>query len=532
MYGISDSLLALLFLGVLLILSKFGQEMFERIKLVPYVGAIIFGIIIGPGVLGLVKVIPNISLFISIGINFLLFAGGALEFKNVETKDLLNGKNIFIGVSEFILPFTFISIIMYYIFHSFLLAAIAGLIAGMSSAGPLTRLLSDTGLNKTDEGNKIFQQVVTMEISAVILFSFISDLHGKTITFFNIFRIAIELFLAIFLIILFSKYVLTKMLYKIDSSYRVHETVIAVIISFVFILGFVGQLYGFNSAIVALFIGILLRDFINERPIVAEKVSTITYGFFEPLFFVGLGLYFVKITIPLILLGLVIFIAGLAFKPLSGLIASKFTGVSAWKNSFGTSVHGGVDSALLVLALSLGLLDRYNYSAIMIGITLLTLVIPFLFTLRAPLVPIKKSNYIWEMMNLEFKNLKACDIAGTFQSVSVNKNNPISLAFKMCTDLNSRAVIVINTRSKVLGQLRLSDMVTLGEDKLKTLQVSQGDIVPALKVKCDSPATELIKLFREYDPPIVAVVDQNGRFIGTILEREILKHISTILEEK
>ena len=44
---------------------------------------------------------------------------------------------------------------------------------------------------------------------------------------------------------------------KIESI----ETVIAVIVGFVLILGFVGQLYGFNSAIVALFIGIMLRDF-------------------------------------------------------------------------------------------------------------------------------------------------------------------------------------------------------------------------------------------------------------------------------
>jgi Mg/Co/Ni transporter MgtE len=102
----------------------------------------------------------------------------------------------------------------------------------------------------------------------------------------------------------------------------------------------------------------------------------------------------------------------------------------------------------------------------------------------------------------------------------------------MCTDLNSRAIIVTNSRGRVLGQLRLSDMVTLGENKLRTLQVYQGNIVPAIEVRSDSPATELIKIFREYDPPIVAVVDKNGKFIGTILEREILKHISTILDSE
>jgi len=529
MYGLSDSLLALLFIGALLLLAKLGEELFEKFRIVSYVAAIIIGIIIGPGVLGLITILPNISLFISLGINFLLFTGGALEFKELETKKLLNPSNILTGVIEFILPFGLISFVVYYIFHSVLIALIVGLVTGMSSAGPLTRLLTDTGLNHTEEGNSIFQQVVTMEISGVILFSFLADLYGKVVTIYLVLKIAMELVGALVLILLFSRYVLTRLLVKIDFSARANETVIAVIIGFVLVLGFVGQLYGFNSAIIALFIGISLREFINERPLVAEKVSTFTYGFFEPLFFIGLGLYFVKITLPLITLGLLIFAIAIIFKPIAGTITSRFMHVDTWKNAFGTSVHGGVDAALLVVALGLSLIGRYDYSAVMIAITLLTVVIPALFNVKAPIVKTKKSNYVWEMVNAEFKNLKACDIASSFQSVSVNSKNPLSLAFKMCTDLNARAVIVINSKLKVLGQLTLSDMVTMGHNQLRTLSVYQGKIVPAAKVRCDSPATDLIKIFKEYDPPIVAVVDKSGKFIGTILETEILKHVAGIL---
>ncbi len=532
MYGIPDTLLALMFLGSLLLLAKLGEEIFERLKLIPYLAAILAGIIVGPGGLGLISILPNISLFISVGINFLLFTGGALEFKDLETRKILNFKNIIIGVSEFILPFVLISAAVYYLFHSFLIAMVVGIVTGMSSAGPLTRLLSDTGLNKTEEGNKIFQQVVTIEISAVILFSFFADLHNRPIDFANVFAIAVELVASLLLVILFSRYVLIKLLAKIDHTSRAHETVIAVVVGFVFILGFIGQLYGFNSAIIALFMGIILRDFVNDRPIVAEKVSAITYGFFEPLFFVGLGLYFVKITVPLIILGLSVFIIGILFKPLSGLAASKIMKTDPWRNSLGTSVNGGVDAALLVVALSLSLVNRYDYSAIMIAITLLTLVVPLLFNIKAPVVQGRKSNYIWEIISAEFKNLKTSDISSSFPSVAVDWNSPISLAFKMCTDLNARAVIVTSSGGRILGQLRLSDMVTLGENKLHTLQVYEGSIVPATKVKGDSPATELIEIFREYDPPLVAVVDRNGKFIGTILEREILKHLSTALESE
>ncbi|SMD30398.1 cation:proton antiporter [Picrophilus oshimae] len=413
MYGISDSLLALIFIGALLFLAKMGEELFERFKLVPYVAAVFIGIVIGPGVLGLIKILPNITLFISLGINFLLFAGGSLEFKDINTKELLKVKNIIIGILEFIIPFSLISFIVYYIFHNIIVSMVTGIVTGMSSAGPLTRLLSDTGLNRTQDGNSIFRQVVAIEISAVVLFSFLSDVYREKITLIHILIIAAELFVSILLIILFGKYILKGFLEKMDISSKAHETIIAIIISFILILGFVGQYYGFNSAIVALFLGIILRDFINDRPLIAEKVSTVTYGFFEPLFFIGLGLYFVKVSLSLIILGIIIFVLGLLIKPIAGIIFSRFIGIKALRNGLGTSVNGGVDAALLVVALSISIVTRYQYSIIMFAISLLTLAVPLLFNIENPVIPSNNSRYVWNIVEQQFKNLKACDIAKT-----------------------------------------------------------------------------------------------------------------------
>ncbi|SMD30399.1 CBS domain-containing protein [Picrophilus oshimae] len=114
----------------------------------------------------------------------------------------------------------------------------------------------------------------------------------------------------------------------------------------------------------------------------------------------------------------------------------------------------------------------------------------------------------------------------------MNKRNPLSFAFKMCMDLNARAVVVIDNNNYVLGQITLSDMISLGEGKLQTLRVYEAGIVPVIRVHCSAPATDLIRIFRDKDPPIVAVVDSNEKFVGTILEREILKYISDVLDTK
>lgn len=533
MYGIADSLLTLLFLGVLLLAAKMAEEAFERIRLVPYVASIFVGIIIGPGVLGLINILPNISLFISIGINFLLFAAGSLEFKQLNMSSLFKGSSLAIGIAEFTIPFAAITILADLIFKNLLMASVIGIVLGMSSAGPLTRPLNDTGLNRTEEGNSIFRQVVIIEISAVILFVFLTELHGSAVTPISVVIIALKLVAALILIVLFGRYVLTGFLMKMDLSAKAHETVIAVIVAFIFILGFIGQYVGFNSAIVALFLGITLRDFIGERPIVGEKISTLTYGFFEPLFFVGLGLYFVRLTASIIMYGFLLFAIGLLIKPVAGLIFSRASKVDTIKNALGTSVHGGVDAALLVVALTpLAIVARYDYSIVMFAISLLTLTVPLVFSIGSPVIPANKSKFFWNIVENEFKAIKVENISKTLPTYSVRMSDRLFDAFEMCVKNNIRSVIVTNSRGMVRGQIAIMDLLAVSHNRLKTLSVYESNITPAIKIKGSDSATDLLKLFREYDPPIVAVIDDEGKFIGTVIEREMLRHISDIIAER
>ncbi len=67
-------------LGLLLIGAKLGEEAFRRLGLLPFVGAILVGILVGPRVLRLVQsptLDPTVALFVTLGINFLLFISGA-----------------------------------------------------------------------------------------------------------------------------------------------------------------------------------------------------------------------------------------------------------------------------------------------------------------------------------------------------------------------------------------------------------------------------------------------------------------------
>ena len=535
-FNIPESVSALAILGLLLIGAKLGEEAFRRLGLIPFVGAILVGIVIGPGVLALAPnpgSDPTISLFVGMGINFLLFVSGAQEFEATRLRSMLrNRKTLGISLVEFAVRFLGITVLAYFLFQQFLPAVVVGIVAGMSSAGPLSRLLTDTGLARTHEGTAIFSQVVIIEIAAVVLFSFVYDLAGTAITLLSVATVAAEVALTVGGIILFGRYVLVPLLEKVETHFQSREPVFAITVALVLVAGFAGQVTGFNSAIVALFLGLLLQDFFAARPVLTEKFHAFTYGFFEPLFFVGLGLYFVQVTPGLLVLGILIFAMALALDAIMGAASARFFGVSVWKNAFGTCVNGGVDAALLVSALtaSVALVSGFTYSAVAIGIAMLSLTAPLLFRLRAPPVPLDRESGVRNIVRQELDALTADEISQTLPTVVVRDTDPVREAVRKCIELDARAAAVVNAKGKPVGTFIVREAMALPRRDMASLQVRDTDMAMPLKVNGMATALALAKLFRETNIPVVAVVDAEGRLVGTILEREILRRMVTSLE--
>ncbi len=533
---ITSEVSALAILGLLLIGAKLGEELFRRLGLIPFVGAILVGILIGPGVLAFVpnpSADPTISLFVSLGINFLLFVSGAQEFEATRLRSMLrNRKTVVLSVVEFAVRFVGITVLAYFLFQDLLPAVVVGIVAGMSSAGPLSRLLTDTGLARTHEGTAIFSQVVIIEIAAVVLFAFVSDLGGTAVTPLSVATVAAEVALTVGGIVLFGRYVLVPLLERVESHFQSREPVFAVTVAIVLVAGFLGQITGFNSAIVALFLGLLMQDFFAARPVLTEKFHAFTYGFFEPLFFVGLGLYFVQVTSGLLVLGLAIFLMALALDALMGAISARSFGVEVWKNAFGTCVNGGVDAALLVTALtaSVALVSGFTYSATAIGIALLSLTAPLLFRLRAPPVKLDQEAGVRKIVRQELDAITADEISKTLPTVAVRDTDSAADALRKCIELDARAASVVNAAGRPIGTMIVREVVGIPRRERAALRVRDVGLAMPLKVSGTASALTLAKLFQETNIPVVAVIDGEGKLVGTILEREILRRMVTSLE--
>ncbi|AYN75592.1 CBS domain-containing protein [Saccharolobus solfataricus] len=453
---VSLLLISLLYLGIMLIAAKISEEIFRRIGLVTFVGPILMGILLGNGVFGVIQINEIISFITSLGIVFLLFLAGAEEF-NVENRP---NANVFLAVIlESIIPFSVILVAIYIIgFKNYLILIVP---LAMSSAGPLSRMLMDVKISDNRISNLIFQQVILIEIIFVILFAILLKTSEILITI-------IEIFLVFAFTIMFGR-TLAKILEKIEYYFKAREIEFASLIAIILIIGYLAELYKFNSAISAFFLGILLKDYLKDRPELLERLHAFTYGFFEPLFFLGIGLYVTKINASIILFSLLFFSLIIASKFLAGFISSKILNIKGKINGFATSVKGGVDSSLLLTGLTLGYINEFMYSFSILAISLSALIVPLLFQIN-----FKISNKISESKKVKLsQEVIKLQIKPLYASCEENLRSVIS----KISERGVRGIVVVNYENKPLGYVSIQTLLEIdpelyGRPKITSIKIN------------------------------------------------------------
>lgn len=503
---VSLIVISLAYLGIMLICAKIAEEAFRRIGLITFVGPILAGIFLGSGVFNIIKLNDIISFITSLGIIFLLFLAGAEEFE-FEGKFSIN---IFLSlILEASVPFSITVFILYFMhFSNYLILAVP---LAMSSAGPLTRMLMDVGLTSSKVGNTIFNQVILVEILFVVLFVIFQDINQLLITI-------IEVSLVLVFILIFGRFI-SNILEKIESYFKVREIEFASIITLILILGYFSSIYKFNSAIAAFFLGILLKDYLKDRPELLERLHAFTYGFFEPLFFLGIGLYVSIVNLNIIALSILLFITIISSKILAGFISAKLVDVEPKVNAIATSVKGGVDSSLLLTALTLGYINNLEYSFSILSISISALIIPIIFQkvynikIKDTKIKIKLSQ---EISNLQIKPLY------------VTCKESLREVISKITERGVRGIVVVNDDMRPLGYISVQTLLEIDPElyeKIKACEITLEEVpIEYERVK----VIDILRKFRETERPVIAIVNNKGELITTIYERELMRFLISI----
>ncbi len=483
---------AAVLVGVLLFFSKVGEEVAERLRFPGFLGSVVTGLVLSDAVLGLVtpeKLEPALLLFM-LGINFTLFLAGVEELSNPS---LLRPSRREVSISALLLASSSISTAALLV-HVYGLAAEAalgvGVVLAVVSAGPLMKILLARGALGEREYAALKVGLLA-EIGGLIVFNTL--VQGVSLISF------VETTLFVLLVYMFGRHYLDEMLLLIEKHMAVKEAPFAIVVSIVIMAGYIAEMIGFNAAVTALLLGVFLSEYMELRPLYLERVRAFTYGFLEPLFFIGIGIYAAKTTPPMLVQSIVL----LLLSALPKIAVARLLGFKG-REGLVLLAKGGVDAALLLALLDAGLIGYQLYTSALIVILGSTMLSSLSFRIKE-----RKPDVI---------RLKLAETSLDMDIVHIDE--PAEYAARIVA--TKGAAVVVDNEMRPVGYVVAEDFVDVDPKLLAKIPVRYYLREPVPIVQADTPLVELLSDPALLHEPIIAVVNDNGEIVGTLTTRKLL----------
>jgi monovalent cation:proton antiporter-2 (CPA2) family protein len=333
-YGGMESMI-ILQLVLIILAAKLAGSLSVKWGQPSVLGEIIAGILLGPSVFGLIGPSDTLSAFSTIGVILLMFIAG-LETDLDELKRA--GKSsAFVGFGGILVP----------LFLGYAAGGIMGLtnlqswflgvMLSATSVSISVQALKEMNQLKTPEGTTILGAAVLDDVVVMIILAFLMSIAGGGDVSLSTLVMKKVLF---FVIAIFLAWKVVPWVMKKLTKFPVSEMVVSSALIICFIFSVAAEYTGVANIIGAYIAGIAisLTKFKHE---VFEKVETISYSIFVPVFFAFIGIS-AKFSGIMDHLGLIIALSILA-------ILTKFigAGLGAKLSGFGWNSSMGIGSAMV-----------------------------------------------------------------------------------------------------------------------------------------------------------------------------------------
>ncbi|GIN39424.1 MULTISPECIES: cation:proton antiporter [Heyndrickxia] len=381
--------MVILQLAIILIASKIAGSLSVRLGQPSVLGKLLIGIVLGPSVLGLVNETETLAEFSQIGVILLMFIAG-LETDLEEFKR--TGKaSTFVGFGGIIVP-----LVLGY-FGGIILSLTTmeswflGLLLSATSVSISVQALKEMNKLKTPEGTTILGAAVIDDVVVIIALAFLMSFAGGDVHLTTVILKKVVFFAAAILI----GWKVVPWFLKRFSSLKVTETVISSALIICFIYAYFAEYTGVAAIIGAYIAGVAI-SVTNFKHEVFEKVETISYSIFVPVFFTSIGVtaQFTGITKNL---GIIIILSILAIltKLIGASIGAKLAGFG-WNSSLGigSAMVSRGEVALIIASIGLEskLLSQDMFAVIVVVVLVTTIVTPPMMKMFFKSHPKKESN--------------------------------------------------------------------------------------------------------------------------------------------
>ncbi len=360
-------------LAIILIAAKIAGSLSVKLGQSSVLGKLLIGIVLGPSVLGLVNETDILSEFSQIGVILLMFIAG-LETDMDEFKR--TGKaSTFVGLGGIVVPlllgyFTGVALNLTS-FESWFL----GLLLSATSVSISVQALKEMNQLQSREGTTVLGAAVIDDVVVIIALAFLMSFAGGDVHLTTVILKKVLFFTGAILI---GWKVVPWFLNKF-ASLKVTETVISSALIICFIFAYLAEYTGVAAIIGAYIAGvsISITKFKHE---IFEKVETISYSIFVPVFFTSIGVTaeFSGITENVGLI-VILSIIAIATKLIGAGVGAKLAGFALNSSlAVGAAMVSRGEVALIIAGIGLEtkLLTQNLFAVIVVVILVTTIVTP------------------------------------------------------------------------------------------------------------------------------------------------------------
>lgn len=360
-------------LAIILIASKVAGDISVKLGQPSVLGKLLIGILLGPSVLGIVNNTDILQEISQIGVILLMFIAG-LETDIDEFKR--TGKpSLFVGVAGIIVPFSLGYLAGVMLNLPVFEAVFLGLLLSATSVSISVQALKEMGNLKTREGATILGAAVIDDVLVIIALAFVMSFAGGDV---NLGMVVLKKFVFFAGAILIG-WKLVPWFLKRFAHLRVSETVISAGLIICFLYAYLAESAGVAAIIGAYIAGVAISVTPYKHE-VFEKVETLGYSIFVPVFFTSIGVTaeFIGITQNL---GLIagLSVLAIATKLVGAALGAKLSGF-AWRSSWGIGAamvsRGEVALIISAIGLENGLLNKEMFAVIVVVVLVTTIVTP------------------------------------------------------------------------------------------------------------------------------------------------------------
>jgi len=360
----------LLSIALILIATKIGGIISQKLKMPEVLGALLAGVILGPMVFHVVAYTSNIQLLGNIGVIFLMFLAGIET--NIEQMKASGKSATVIALLGVIFPLVLGTICSSFFSRDLYEAIFIGIVLSATSVSITVETLTELGKLNTRVGINVLGAAVIDDILGLLLISVLlatNDTNSSPETLaFTLIKIVVFCGVSLMAIAFLPKY-FNKLLKNLENS----RTLVTFVIAAALLVACIAENLGIAAITGAYLFGLMLSKF-DHKEYIERNVKAISAAFLSPIFFasVGLSMVAVPFSTRILLITIVLFVVAVI-----GKLFGCGIGAYLFKMSKQESIQVGIGmisrGEVAIITANIGLQNKIISETIFIPVILIVL---------------------------------------------------------------------------------------------------------------------------------------------------------------